>query len=82
MIYRVLSFNPLSPWWLRHRESARNAGDPGLIPGLEDPLEEGMVPHPSVLAWKSPWTEESGRPQSMGSQLDTTERLTLSNLLG
>jgi len=27
--------------------------------GQEDPLEEGMATHPSILAWRSPWTEES-----------------------
>ena len=26
----------------------------------EDPLEEGMAPHSSILAWRIPWTEESG----------------------
>ena len=36
--------------------------------GWEDPLEKGMAAHPSILAWKIPWTEESGRLQSMGSQ--------------
>ena len=28
------------------------------IPGSEDPLEKVMVTHPSILAWKIPWTEE------------------------
>ena len=32
--------------------------DEGLIPGLEDPLEEGMETHSSILAWEIPWTEE------------------------
>ena len=32
------------------------------------PLEEGMVTHPSILAWRIPWTEESGRLQSTGLQ--------------
>ena len=32
----------------------------------EDPLEEGMATHPSVLAWRIPWTEEPGGLQSMG----------------
>ena len=90
------------------KESACNAEDPGLIPGLgrspgerigyplqfswaslvaqmvknpsamqetwvqslgwEDPLEEGMATHSSILAWRIPWTEEPGRLQSMGSQ--------------
>ena len=36
--------------------------------GEEDPLEKGMATHSSLLAWRIPWTEESGRPQSMGSQ--------------
>ena len=29
--------------------------------------EKAMAPHSSTLAWKIPWTEEPGRPQSMGS---------------
>ena len=33
-----------------------------------------MAPHSSTLAWKIPWKEEPGRPQSMGSLRDTTER--------
>ena len=36
--------------------------------GQEDPLEEGMVTHSSILAWRIPWTEEPGGLQSMGSQ--------------
>ena len=39
------------------------------IPGWEDPLEEGMATHSSVLSWRIPWTEEPGRLQSMGSQI-------------
>ena len=40
--------------------------------GWEDPLEEGMATHSSILAWRIPWTEEPGGLQSMGSQeLDT-----------
>ena len=35
--------------------------------GQEDPLEEGMATHSSILAWRIPWTEETGRLQSMGS---------------
>ena len=34
----------------------------------QDPLEEGMVTHSSILAWEIPWTEEPGRLQSMGLQ--------------
>ena len=35
-------------------------------PGQEDSLEEEMATHSSILAWRSPWTEESGRLQSLG----------------
>ena len=33
--------------------------------GGEDPLEEGMASHSSILAWRIPWTEEPGRQQSI-----------------
>ena len=36
--------------------------------GQEDPLEEEMATHSSVLAWRIPWTEEPGGPQSRGLQ--------------
>ena len=36
--------------------------------GQEDPLEEGMAAHSSVLAWRTPWTEEPGELQSIGLQ--------------
>ena len=36
--------------------------------GQEDPLEQDMATHSSVLAWRIPWTEEPGGLQSMGSQ--------------
>ena len=46
--------------------------------GWEDSLEKGTVTHSSILAWRTPWTEEPGRPQSMGcKEFDTTERLSL-----
>ena len=50
------------------KESACNAGDPGLIPGWEDLLEKGMATHSSILAWRIPWKEESGRLLSIVSQ--------------
>ena len=40
--------------------------------GQEDPLEEGMATHSSILARKIPWTEEPGRLQSMGLQKSGT----------
>ena len=39
--------------------------------GWEDPLEEGMATHSSILAWRIPWTEEPGGQQSMESQSQT-----------
>ena len=36
--------------------------------GQEDPLEKGMATLSSILAWRIPWTEETGGLQSMGSQ--------------
>ena len=51
-------------------ESACNAGrtgDVGLVSGSEDPLEEKMATHSSILPWRIPWTE-SGGLQSMGLQ--------------
>ena len=46
------------------KESAYSAGDPGSIPGLEDALEKEMATHSSILAYRSPWTEELGGLQS------------------
>jgi len=37
--------------------------------GWEDPLEEKMVTHSSILAWRIPWIEEPGRLQSIGMQI-------------
>ena len=36
--------------------------------GWEDPLEEGVAIHSSILPWRNPWTEEPDGLQSMGSQ--------------
>ena len=36
--------------------------------GWENPLEKEVATHSSILAWRTPWTEELGRLQSMGSQ--------------
>ena len=44
--------------------------------GGEDPLEEEMATHSSILAWKIPWTEGSGGLQPRGpKELDMTERV-------
>ena len=66
-------FVVLSSFFFPHssvsEEYACNAGDPGW----EDSLEKEMATHSSILAWRTPRTEEPGRLQSMGSQeSDTT----------
>ena len=45
-----------------------NAGDRAFVPSLvwEDPLEKEMATHSNILAWRIPWTEEPGGPQSVG----------------
>ena len=48
--------------------SARDAEDAVQSLGQEDPLEEEMATHSSILAWRIPWTEEPGGLQSIGSQ--------------
>ena len=42
------------------KNSPVDAGDIGLSLGWEDPLEEEMAAHSSILAWEIPWTEEPG----------------------
>jgi len=42
--------------------------------GQEDSLEKGMATHSSILAWRIPWAEETGRLLSMGVQSDMTEK--------
>ena len=50
------------------KNSPASAGDMGLILSWEDPLENGMATHSSILAWEIPWTEGPGGLQSMGLQ--------------
>ena len=60
-----------------------NAGDVGSVPCGTDPLEEEMVTHFSVLAWKTPWTEDPGRATVHGVTLDKhIERLTTTDITG
>ena len=54
--------------------SAGDKRNAGLIPGSEDPLKGEMATRSSILAWRIPWTEETGGLQSMGGkESDTTE---------
>ena len=50
------------------KEFTRNTEVQVWFLGREDPLEEGIATHSSILAWKIPWTKEPGRLQSMGLQ--------------
>ena len=54
---------------LEVKNSPANAGDvrPGQSLGGRDPLEKKMATHSSLLAYRTPWTEEPGGLQSMGS---------------
>ena len=77
-IYTLLYVKYGLPRWLSGKESAclcnRGRGTWVQSLGHEDPLEEEMATHSSILTRKIPWTEEPGRLQSMGSkEPDTTE---------
>ena len=88
---KSLSHVPLlaTPWTTAY-QTPPSMGFPG-IPGIwntcvqflgwEDPLGKGMTSHSNILAWRNPWTEESGSLQSMRSQKDTIEWLALSFLV-
>ena len=55
-------------------DSYRCKFDPAIFLGQKDSLGRGMATHPSILAWRIPCTEETGRLQSTGSkESDTTE---------
>ena len=70
----MLMYHPGYPGDLDSKESACNVRDPGLIPGLEDPLEKGMVTHSSIFAWRIPWTgEPDGHSPWDQKELNTTE---------
>ena len=58
------------PWWFRGKESAcqYRRFDTGLILSREDPVEKKMATHTSILAWEIPWSEETGRLQSVELQ--------------
>ena len=45
--------------------------------GWEDPLEEGMATHSSILAWRIPWTEEPAEVQSVGFQRVRLKQLSM-----
>ena len=72
----ALTLSKVSPDGSDGEESTQNVGDLGFITGLGRSPDEGMAAHNIILVWRSPWTEEPGELQSVGSQeSDTSERL-------
>ena len=64
---QILGLKEGFPGSSRGRESACNAGDRGLIPGVRKiPWRKKWQPAPVCLAWKIPWSEEPGSLQSRG----------------
>ena len=68
---RLLSFEPPIVFYgaSQVNNTPANAGDVEMWVqslGWEDPLEEGMAAHPSILAWRTPWMEEPGGLQLIG----------------
>ena len=55
------------------KKLAASAGDAGLIPGSGRSPGEEEATCSSILAWKIPWTEDSGGLQSLGSQKSQTQ---------
>ena len=53
--------------------SAGGIRNTGSILGQEDPLEEGMATHSSILAWRIPWTEEPGGVQLIETQKNCSQ---------
>ena len=64
------------PWWLRLQRISLQCGRPGFDLCWEDPVEEGMATHSSMLAWRIPMDRETWRAVVHGiTELDVTERL-------
>ena len=53
--------------WVKNPSAMQETQDRQILTlGQEDVLEEGMATHSSILAWRIPWTEDSGGLQSIG----------------
>ena len=57
----------MAQWVENPPANAGDIRDAGSVPGSEDPLEEEMATHSSILAWRILWTEQPGVLQSTGS---------------
>ena len=71
LIIIITCLHPLWASMVAHGKESANAGDVGLIPGLGRSPEERNGTHSNILVWETPWTEEPGRLQSMGSPSQT-----------
>ena len=68
LLQRIFPTQGSNPGLLRCRQMLYRLSHQVQLLGQEDPLEKGMATHSSILAWRIPWTEETGRLQSMGLQ--------------
>ena len=64
--YRLALYRDLVAQMVKNSPAMQETWVPSL--SREDPLEEGMATHSSVLAWRLPWTEEPGELRLIGSQ--------------
>ena len=85
--FEVQIYTTYMVWWASQvalvvKNPPANVGDVEMqirSLGREDSLEQEMAIHSSILAWRIPWTEETGGLQSTGShRVTTTERLSMS----
>ena len=76
---KYYQYSGLPRWWLVVKNPLAHAGgkQTQVQPlGWQNPLEESMPTHSSILAWRIPWTEEPGGLHPWGyKELDTTEQL-------
>ena len=70
-IYPTLVWPSLVAQMVQNLPAVRDT--PAQSLGQEDPLEEEMATHSRILAWRTPWTEEPGRLQSMRSSKSRTQ---------
>ena len=64
---KITASSPITSWQIEEKKSENSdICDRFYFLGLQNHLEKAMATHSSTLAWNIPWTEEPGRPQSMG----------------
>ena len=69
LIFDLIGYNGL-PWWLSSKEPACQGKEMQVRSlGWENPLEEEMATHSSILGWEIPWTQEPGGLQSRGHKV-------------